>query len=190
MTVVAGNFGVSMNGSHYFEAFRFMTDEDPYEVIAWFSGGELENPRGKSYSDRAGSVRISTRSGKRFYLETGYDQGHGVFVTYCGRYGVLIVNELTGDLFLSEREPWYRDLPTSRYGMPAINAKKNIQPVDVVITSGNVFSALINSTDNSLAIHGRLAVEVLVAAYQSVELGSKAIRLGDALDKSKHYPWA
>src|SRR6478736_5636892 len=35
-TVVAGNFGMAMNGSHYFEMFRYLTDEMPAEVSAWF----------------------------------------------------------------------------------------------------------------------------------------------------------
>src|SRR6185503_15856659 len=37
MTVVGGNFGLAMNGTHYFEAFRFLTDEQPNAVTAWLS---------------------------------------------------------------------------------------------------------------------------------------------------------
>ena len=78
VTVVAGNFGMAMNGTHYIEMFRYMTDEKPSEVTAWFSAGKVPNPRGPQFEDRAGSLRITTASGKRFYMEIGSDQGNGL----------------------------------------------------------------------------------------------------------------
>ena len=45
VTVVAGNFGMAMNGTHYIEMFRYMTDESPSEVNAWFSPDKIPNPR-------------------------------------------------------------------------------------------------------------------------------------------------
>lgn len=59
VNVVAGNFGLAMNGSHYFEMFRYMSGEQPVEVTAWLSTEKLSNPRGKQFEDRAGrGVRI------------------------------------------------------------------------------------------------------------------------------------
>jgi predicted dehydrogenase len=49
-TVIAGNFGLAMNGTHYFEAFRFLTGESPKWVSAVFSDGVVANPRGRSSS--------------------------------------------------------------------------------------------------------------------------------------------
>ncbi|HEY8151527.1 MAG TPA: Gfo/Idh/MocA family oxidoreductase, partial [Vicinamibacteria bacterium] len=43
--VSAGNFGMAMNGTHYFEMFRFMTGEAPVTATAWFSSGAVPNPR-------------------------------------------------------------------------------------------------------------------------------------------------
>src|SRR5262249_17915447 len=65
VTVVAGNFGMAMNGTHYFEMFRFMTDEYPLEATAWFGDERIPNPRGAQFDDRAGSVQLRTASGKR-----------------------------------------------------------------------------------------------------------------------------
>ena len=62
-TVVAGNFGIAMNGSHYFEMFRYLADEMPAKVAAWFSSETVANPRGAQFEDRAGSVRITTGEG-------------------------------------------------------------------------------------------------------------------------------
>jgi predicted dehydrogenase len=38
--VSAGNFGLAMNGSHYFEMFRYIAGEPAAEVQAWFSAGQ------------------------------------------------------------------------------------------------------------------------------------------------------
>ncbi len=191
MTVVAGNFGVSMNGTHYFEAFRFMADEDPIEVTAWFSPEAVPNPRGVQFEDRAGSIRVVTAGGKRLYLEISADQGHGLQVTYAGRNGTISINELTGEMHTSVRELEYRDLPTTRYGMPAVTAHEKIAPVEVVDSTAEVLRALLsNHPDNVTPEQGMTAVKVLVAAYSSAENGNIPIRLDTALDDSRLFPWA
>lgn len=191
MTVVAGNFGVSMNGTHYFEAFRFMADEDPIEVTAWFSPEAVPNPRGAQFEDRAGSIRVVTAGGKRLYLEIGADQGHGLQVTYAGRNGTISINELTGEMHTSVRELEYRDLPTTRYGMPAVATHEKIAPVEVVDSTAEVLRALLsNHPDNVTPEQGMTAVKVLVAAYTSAENGNIPVRLDTALDDSRVFPWA
>jgi predicted dehydrogenase len=190
MTVVAGNFGFAMNGTHYFVAFRFLADEDPVEVSAWFSEAAVPNPRGAQFSDRAGSIRAVTASGKRLYMEVGADQGHGVQVTYACRNGMMTVNELTGELILSERETQYRDLPTTRYGMPAVNSRRTIQPAELIDTSAAVLRALLRDENSVSGEDGRRAVELLVAAYQSAEHGNLPVRLDNKLDRARKFPWA
>lgn len=191
MTVVAGNFGVSMNGTHYFEAFRYMADEDPVEVTAWFSSEPVPNPRGAQFEDRAGSIRVVTASGKRMYLEIGADQGHGLQVTYAGRNGTISVNELTGEMLTSVREPQYRDLPTTRYGMPALSAQEKIAPVEVVDSTAEVLHALLSDAPETVtAEQGMMAVKVLVAAYTSAENGNTPVRLDAPLDDNRVFPWA
>lgn len=190
MTVVAGNFGLSMNGTHYFEAFRFVAGEEIAEVSAWFSDDAVPNPRGPQFEDRAGSVRAVTKSGKRFYMEIGADQGHGVRVIYGCRNGLITVNELGGDMITLEREEQYRELPTTRYGMPAIERHVKIQPAEVIDTSVAVLRALIDDRDNVSGEHGREAVLCLVAAHQSARRGGAAVRLQDIKDRDEAFPWA
>lgn len=190
MTVVAGNFGFAMNGTHYFEAFRFLTDENPVEVTAWFSSGAVPNPRGAQFQDRAGSVRAVTASGKRLYMEIGADQGHGIRAIYACRNGMIIINELTGEFLSTVREEQYRDLPTTRYGMPALNARRSIQPAEVINTSAAVLKALLHDVDSVSGEDGYRVVELLVAAYQSAEQESLPVRLDDKLDRSRVFPWA
>lgn len=190
VTVVAGNFGLAMNGCHYFEMFRYMTDEPPVEVTAWFSEEHVPNPRGPQYEDRAGQVRLTTRSGQRFYMEAGADQGHGVKVIYAGPYSQLVVDELTGTMSLVVREEQYRDMPTTRYGMPAIESMHKITPADSLGPSRAVLEALINDRDFPRGEDGRLAVSVLVAAYLSDESNHVPLQLEEHLPLTRVFPWA
>src|SRR6185436_16407920 len=87
MTVVGGCFGLAMNGSHYIEAFSYLTGAKPVEATAWFSGGPFANPRGTAFFDQAGEMRVVADSGQRLNLVIGSDQGHGMTVTYAGAFG-------------------------------------------------------------------------------------------------------
>jgi predicted dehydrogenase len=190
MTVVAGNFGFAMNGTHYFEAFHFLTDENPVEVTAWFAPEVVPNPRGPQFQDRAGSIRAVTASGKRLYMEIGANQGHGIRAIYACRNGMLTVDELSGNMISSEREEQYRALPTTRYGMPAVAGQHTIQPCEVIDTSAAVIKALMSGIDNVSGEDGRRVIELLVAAYQSAEQGSAPVRLDGAIDRNRVFPWA
>lgn len=191
ITVVAGNFGMAMNGTHYFEMFRYMTDEEPAEVTAWFSPERVPNPRGAQFEDRAGAVRLTTSSGKRFYMEISADQGHGMKVIYAGPYGQLVVDELAGTMVLSVREEQYLDLPSTRYGMPWVETLKKIEPADAVEPTRAVLDALLRDENPPTGQDGRLAVAAVVAAYVSDENGHISVRLDDTnLPLDRTFPWA
>jgi len=190
MTVVAGSFGFSMNGSHYFEAFRYLIEEDVVEVTAWFSAEKLSNPRGVQFQDRAGSIRAVTASGKRLYMEIGADQGHGLLAIYACRNGAITVDERTGEMLSSVREEQYREFPTTRIGLPSEDTQCLIQPCEVIGMSAAVINALVCDVNNVSGEDGRRVVELLVAAYQSAEQGSIPVRLDGMLDRIRIYPWA
>lgn len=190
VTVVTGNMGMAMNGTHYFEMFRYMTDEQPETVTAWFSNEDVPNPRGPQFHDRAGAVRLTTPNGKRFYMETGSDQGHGLKVIYAGPRGIMVVDELLGTIETTIREPQYRDLPTTRYGMPSTTESSNIAPADAVGPSRSVLQALLNDEDPPSGEDGRLAVAVLVAAYTSNDNGNVPIKMDGNLPLEQVFPWA
>lgn len=191
ITVVGGNFGMAMNGTHYFEMFRYMTDEAAVEVTAWFSPEKVSNPRGPQFEDRAGAVRLTSSSGKRFYMEISADQGHGVQVIYTGPYGQLIMDELAGNAKLIIRGEEYRNLPSTRYGMPATEKIFKVEPADVIGPSRSVLNALLNKTNFPSGADGRLAVSVLVGAYVSDENGHRLVRIDEEpLPRDRVFPWA
>lgn len=190
IAVVGGNFGMAMNGTHYFEMFRYMTDEAPVEVSAWFSPGKVPNPRGPQFEDRAGVVRLISASGKRFYMDISADQGHGVQVIYAGPYGQLIVDELAGNVKLVTRDEKYRNLPSTRYGMSAIEKTFKIKPADAIGPSRFVLNALLNGTNFPTGEDGRMAVSVLVGAYVSNENGHRPVRIDEEiLPRERVFPW-
>jgi predicted dehydrogenase len=190
-TVIAGNFGMAMNGSHYFEMFRYLTDEMPAQVSAWFSADTVANPRGVQFEDRAGCVRITTAKGRRFYMDAGTDQGHGMHVTYAGPYGRLDVDEFVGRAQLVVRKAEHRDVPTTRYGMPFEESTMTITPADALGPTRSVLQALLAGENYPDGAVGRMAVEVLAAAYASHEQDGKTIELASAkLPRDRVFPWA
>jgi predicted dehydrogenase len=191
VTIVGGNFGFAMNGTHYFEMFRYIADEVPVEVTAWFSPGIVANPRGPQYEDRAGSIRAVTATGKRLYMEIGSDQGHGSRITFAGPYGQLVIDDMTGMMYSVIREEAHRALPTTRYGAPAVEKTWVTRPAEVIGPSVAVLKALLSDTDAPSGADGRSAIRVLVGAYQSAENGNIGVRLdSDTLDRDRVFPWA
>jgi predicted dehydrogenase len=188
--VAGGNFGLAMNGTHYFEMFRYVAGEAPKTVTAWFSAGRVANPRGPQFEDRAGAVRVETASGKRLYMDVGDDQGHGVKVVYSARNGQVTVDELTGVMVLDVREEAHRALPTTRYGVPAQREERRIAPADAVAPSRFVLDALVRGRDYPTGEDGRLAVATLVAAYMSHEKGHAPVEVASAGPLDRRFPWA
>ena len=190
ISVVAGNFGLAMNGSHYFEMFRFMTGEAPSSVSAWFSKETVPNPRGAEFVDRAGTIRLESPSGKRMTLEIGADQGHGMQVLYGARNGQVFVDELTGFMRVQARNAEHRALPTTRYGMPNSTRTEQIAPADAVSPTRSVLEALLAGKNFPSGEDGRAAVATLVAAYESDERGHVPVAIDAALPGERKFPWA
>jgi predicted dehydrogenase len=190
IAVVAGNFGLAMNGSHYVEMFRTMTGQAPASVSAWFSKETVSNPRGAEFVDRAGSLRIEAADGRRMTMDIGADQGHGMHVLYGARFGQVFVDELTGFLRVQARNPEHRALPTTRYGMPHATRTEQIEPADALAPTRSVLKALLDGKSFPSGEDGRLAVATLVAAYLSDERGHVPVPVDGALPRDRSFPWA
>lgn len=175
--VSAGNFGLAMNGTHYFEMFRFIADELPTRVSAYLSEDRVPNPRGTAFEDVGGQVLLSTRSGKRFFMDCSTDQGHGMHVVYMCRHGRISVDELAGRMYVVHRKPEYRDLPTTRYGMPYESFEQAIEPADAIQPTRAVLDSLLNDSGYPSGEDGRAAMECLVGAHLSSKQGGIAIDL-------------
>jgi predicted dehydrogenase len=190
MVVTAGNFGLSMNGSHYFEAFRYLTNEAVAEIACWFDPSNVPNPRGLQYVDRSGQLRAVSASGARLIIELGADLGHGVEVIYGCRNGQILVDELAGFVRAIHRMPEYRDLPTTRYGMPANEIQRKISQADVTKPTEDLWRALLADGSYPDGESGRHAVAALVAANLSGESGGRSVALDKRLPLDRKFMWA
>jgi predicted dehydrogenase len=189
--VAGSNFGLAMNGSHYFQMFRYLTGENAQGVQAWFDREHVPNPRGAQFDDRAGQVRVISSNGACMYMDCSAAAGHGLQVTYICRLGQVFVDELSGFMRTVRREDAYRELPTTRYGMPAVETIRQIEPADVMVPTRAVWEAMLAGAPFPDGEAGRHALRCLCAAHTSHDLGGVPLSLDDErIDRSRSYPWA
>lgn len=187
---IAGNMGLVMNGTHMFEMVNIVMDERLNEVTAWLSPDRVPNPRGPEFHDNAGCVFATTPSGKRFFMECSADLGHGVKSVYSGRYGQVFVDELGGMIYSTIRDESYRNLPTTRYGMPGVTTQKLIPAPDLTQLSKLVLNSLVMRKNFPSGEDGRAALATAVAVIESHERGHKPVKIDAALPRERKFPWA
>jgi predicted dehydrogenase len=191
MTVVAGCFGLAMNGSHYCEAFHWLTGARIVEASAWFSPERLSNPRGAHFADQAGEVRFVTSDGRRLILNIGADQGHGMTVTYAGQFGHMFVDELEGVYYVSARKAEHRCQPMTRYGMPWERREGRFPQADNVGPTKAVMAALLAGVGYPTGEDGASTVRALAAAMRSADEGGRPVAVAQLGDyRERRFPWA
>jgi predicted dehydrogenase len=191
MTVVAGCFGLAMNGSHYIEAFAFLTGSAPAQAAGWFSGAAFQNPRGPQFFDQAGEFRIVSESGQRLLMVIGADQGHGMTTMYAGEFGHVFVDELEGEAIVTTRKPEHRGQPMTRYGMPWDRRSVRFPQADNVKPTRAVYEALAAGAGYPSGADGRRVIAALAACYASAENGGGTVALESIPDAAaRSFPWA
>lgn len=189
--VAGSNFGLAMNASHYFEMFRYICDEPVQELQAWLDPEQLANPRGPQFEDRSGRLLARSTGGRSLYVDFSANAGWGLQVVYVCRLGQIIVDELNGEVIVKTRQASFRDLPTTRYGMPMDVERLQIEPADTVVPTMAVWNALLANDAYPDSCVGSHALACLVAAHVSHAEGGRTVRL-DALEAwhDKVFKWA
>lgn len=190
VTVAGANFGLAMNAVHYFEMFRYLVGEDIERVNFWADREKVPNPRGTQYEDLSGQLRAISSSGVRLYMDIGGDQGHGIQVIYGCRYGQILVDELAGFMRFTARNAEFRELPTTRYGMPSATDVRHIAPADAIEPTQAVWQAMLSGRPYPDGAAGLHAVRVLVAANLSAELGGESVAVTQEKVLQRRFPWA
>jgi predicted dehydrogenase len=190
ITVAGSNFGLAMNAVHYFEMFRYLVGEDIEFVNFWADVAKVPNPRGNQYEDRSGQLRAISRSGIRMYMDIGGDQGHGIQVVYGCRYGQILVDELAGFMRYTARNDEFRELPTTRYGMPSAVQVRQIAPADAIAPTQSVWQAMLDGRSFPDGAAGLHAVRTLVAANLSAEAGGQPTEVAQEQVLQRSFPWA
>lgn len=190
ITVAGSNFGLAMNAVHYFEMFRYLAGEDIELVHFWADEAKVPNPRGSQYEDRSGQLRAISRSGIRLYMDISGDQGHGIQVVYGCRYGQILVDELAGFMRYTSRAEGFRELPTTRYGMPSATQVRQIAPADAIAPTQSVWQAMLDGRPYPDGAAGLHAVRALVAANLSAEADGKPMEVTQGQFLERRFPWA
>jgi predicted dehydrogenase len=190
--VVSGsNFGLAMNASHYFEAFRYLTGEPVNEISAWLESERLANPRGAEFSDASGRLLAMNRNGQSMSIDFSAKAGWGLRVCYICRNGQIQIDELSGEMEIWTREEAYRDLPTTRYGMPVTYRRESIRPADNIAPTRAVWEAMMAGTGYPSGQDGLHSLKCLVAAHLSHEANGQRVNL-ETIDaeRARQFPWA
>lgn len=191
MTVTAGCFGLAMNGSHYCEAFSWLTGSPIVSATAWFSGEPFNNPRGPNFFDQAGEMRFASADGRRLILNIGNDQGHGMTVMYATRFGHIFVDEFEGICYATSRKVEQQAMPVTRYGMPWDRRELKFPQADNVGSTEAVMRALLQGEDFPSGHDGRNVVAALAAAYKSAASGNVPVNVADLGGyERQQFPWA
>lgn len=189
--VAGSNFGLAMNASHYFEMFRYISGESVRDVQAWFEDAQLANPRGAQFEDRSGRLLARSEGGPSMFIDFSANAGWGLQVIYICRHGQIVVDELNGEMRVAARQAQYRELPTTRYGMPVDIRNESIEPADTVAPTMAVWNELLAGSGYPDGAAGAHALTCLVAAHASHEAGGRAVRLDDsALPRDRVFKWA
>jgi predicted dehydrogenase len=191
INISAGNFGLAMNASHNLEMLRFLTDELPVSVQAWFDSETIPNPRGAQFVDRSGSLRVKTATGKVMTINAYSGSGHGIIITYTARNGQIVLNPLTSEAMITVRKEEHTDKPTTQYALPANNYTQNFNSSDLTVRCEKVIKSLLNNKNYPDGETIKRTVEILAAAYESAENGNIEINVENhKLDKNRVFPWA
>lgn len=189
--VAGSNFGLAMNASHYFEMFRYISGESVRDVQAWLEDGQLANPRGAQFEDRSGRLLARSETGPSMFIDFSAQAGWGLQVVYICRHGQIVVDELNGEMRIAARQAQYRELPTTRYGMPVDIRNEQIEPADTVVPTMAVWNALLAGESYPDGAAGAHALACLVAAHASHEGGGRVLRLDDStLPRERVFKWA
>lgn len=190
--VVSGsNFGLAMNASHYFEMFRYITGHPVSEISAWLESERIANPRGERFSDASGRLMARNADGHGLFIDFSIRSGWGLRVCYICRYGQIQVDELTGRLEIWSRDEQYRELPTSRYGLPVIYSERAVEPTDSVASTLEVWKAMIAGSNYPTGEDGLHSLRCMVGAHLSHESGGARVQLSATnAVRMREFEWA
>lgn len=185
------NFGLGMNVTHYFEAFRYLTGVEIRDVWARLDVDPITNVRGNQFSDASGVVFAENPMGQKLFVDFQLGSGHQVLAVYNFRNGKIVVNEIEGKLSVISRLEESLDLPTNRYGAPSRTENFEILGVDIRTSTRDLIEALLSEGDFPDFEVGAHSVRCAFAAIRSQLSGSSAVNIYDPqLSKMDEVYWA
>ena len=158
LTVNGGNSGVANLGSHFIDLFNYFSCSSPRDISAWLSDEIVPNPRGEKYVDFGGLIFVQSKNNKRLVIDLPVDQGQGLEILVCGRYGMVRANIMTGETNALVRQEADRDLPLTRSDLGNKVINRNFGELDLVNITASHLKKLVKGGE---IVDGRMAMEVI-----------------------------
>lgn len=197
MNVAGFNIGLANNGSHYFEAFRFLAEDDLLAVSAIIDFERRPSHRGASFWDYSGAVIGVGRKGAKFLMDLSQASGAGLLVTYSFVHGKIVIDELGGNYTTVTRSPEDFHLNTLSYGThPMVVNSGVFLTTDLVSSTRQVIEATIAGVDypdHLSAMHSLLATigSVVSGENQGAAQHLDQLKLGGLeAGYSREFPWS
>ena len=191
LAVNGNNSGLAMVGSHFINLFNYFAESPPVIVSAWLKDSDVQNPRGKQYLDSGGQVIVHSVAGHRLLMDFPIDQGQGLEVLACGRYGMIRGDLVNGVIRGFVRNPSEQNLPLTRSDLGCIDISFDFPKTDwqdaSIIHIKNLFNdGLIVGLEEATQI-----VSVLVAAHHSSDQNNSSVQVKDMVKfRSRTFSWA
>ena len=188
--ISGANIGLAMNATHYFEAFRYLTDSNISKVWAWLDEESRPNPRGPEFFDQSGQILAINDSGQRIFIDIGADLGHQIICTYNFEFGKITVNELNGIATLNSKAHPIESTSTEMYGQKDIQQIVSLKPSENLAPTVALINALIDGKNYPSGEDGIHAITVALAAIESNSNNHKLVETSEIQNTKTEQKWA
>ena len=188
LNYLCGNIGITMNGSHFFDIFNYLTESDVIKVMSFIKRDRNVNPRGKKFVEYNGQILSWNKNGARGYIDASEENHHGQTLTCIFDFGIVHIDLFTGLLSLNYRKSKYKNKRSNQYALPYHKKIIRVKIDDVTTMTKRNFKNFIRGKDFVDLKDGIKPIITLIAAITSSEK-KKIIDL-KKIKNSKKYKWA
>lgn len=185
---IGANLGVSMNGMHFFDILKFLTNSSVIKVNSSVKIDINSNPRGAKFKDYAGQISILNKNGTRGYVDLSAKAGHGETLTCICKFGIIFIDLFTGKMVMNYRQAKYRNFSSTYYSKPFVSKSGLVKISNVTEMTKEHLKKFILGTNYVNLNEGIDTMKTLIASIASSEK-KHTINLGNFKNNKKFY-WA
>lgn len=171
--------GLGCLATHSFDLARFLSDREIERVTAWVDKPVGPNPRGAKFVDPGGLVILEMEKGLRVAVAQIEDGAGPMSVELDLTAARIRVDDRPGIVEIIERDLSKKYGPDSPPAYRRVPFPENLLPRDKIAAwiGGLLEELLADKPMDCDGLHGRAAVEALVAAHLSHERGNVPVEL-------------